>query len=348
MHLIFVAHVRGSAIRIGPDQFPELHARIHEIARRIGMKKVPDAYLMQGDGGLNAFATRFARSHMIILLSDLLEACGDNEAARDMIIGHELGHIHAGHLRWRWLTLPASIVPFLGSALSRAREYTCDRYGVLAAGNQDGALLGLTILAAGAKHARAVNRASFVAQRSDLNTGWMRIGEWLSSHPPLSRRIVALDPRFGRVSDGSGAGTARALGILGAASVAMLVLVAVGISKLPSLLEGLDADGAVAEHGDGYTPPEFELALAQLDEAFARVSMFIAEELRQGRPFPADMRELEARWRESYPDEELPRDPFDGYHVGYNRTPDGYLLWSVGADQQPYTHDDIVYRFDGS
>ena len=26
-HLTFVAHLRGSAIRLGPDQFPELHAR---------------------------------------------------------------------------------------------------------------------------------------------------------------------------------------------------------------------------------------------------------------------------------------------------------------------------------
>lgn len=74
IQLSFVAHVRGDSVRIGPDQFPELHQRINEIAMKIGMKKLPAAYLMQGGGALNAFALRFARSHMIVLLSDLLEA----------------------------------------------------------------------------------------------------------------------------------------------------------------------------------------------------------------------------------------------------------------------------------
>jgi hypothetical protein len=45
--------------------------------------------------------------------------------------------------------MPAMFIPFVGGALSRARDYTCDRYGRAAAGDEEGALLGLTILAAG-------------------------------------------------------------------------------------------------------------------------------------------------------------------------------------------------------
>lgn len=118
MHLVFIAHVRGSGVRLGVDQFPELHARVDQLATRMGMKKMPDAYLMQVGGSLNAFATRFLGTNLIVLFSDLLEACGDDEAARDMIIAHELGHVHAGHLRWHWFLLPSKLVPFLGSALS--------------------------------------------------------------------------------------------------------------------------------------------------------------------------------------------------------------------------------------
>src|SRR5262249_50813733 len=150
----------------------------------------------QHDGALNAFAMRFLRAHMIVLFSDLLEACGENTAARDMIIGHELGHIRAGHLRGRWLLMPASFVPFLGSALSRAREYTCDRYGSAAAGDPDGALLGLTILSAGGRYGPLVTRAALVEQRRDLASAWMHLGEWLGSHPPLSRRLCALAPEL--------------------------------------------------------------------------------------------------------------------------------------------------------
>jgi Zn-dependent protease with chaperone function len=111
MNIAFVTSIRGSAVRLGPEQFPELYARVEELARRFGIRRMPGVYLMQQDGALNAFAMRFLRSHMVVLLSDLLEACGDNQAARDMIIGHELGHIRAGHLRARWLLMPASFVP---------------------------------------------------------------------------------------------------------------------------------------------------------------------------------------------------------------------------------------------
>ena len=83
---------------------------------------MPEVYLMQQDGAINAFATRFLRSQIVVLLADLLDACGDNDRARDMIIGHELGHIRAGHTFGHWLMLPAAFIPFVGVALSRARD----------------------------------------------------------------------------------------------------------------------------------------------------------------------------------------------------------------------------------
>ena len=37
-HVGFVAHLRGSAVRLGPEQMPELHARVEAIAARFGME----------------------------------------------------------------------------------------------------------------------------------------------------------------------------------------------------------------------------------------------------------------------------------------------------------------------
>lgn len=193
-HIGFIAYVRGSAVRIGPDQFPDLHARIEELSYRVGLENPPEAYLMQQGGALNALATKLFRTNFIILYSDLLEACGENQSARDMIIGHELGHIHAGHLNFMWFLIPGLFIPFIGTAYSRAREYTCDRYGAAVCGDKKGSLLGLTILAAGGKYAPSVNLQAFVKQQADLNTGLMTIGKWLSTHPPLSERIAALEP----------------------------------------------------------------------------------------------------------------------------------------------------------
>lgn len=193
-HAVFVAHIRGNGVRISPEQLPELYVAVRQLTEKFGLKKMPEVYLIQGDGILNAMATKFLRTKMLIIYSNLLEACDENTAARDMILAYELGHIIAGHVTLQWLLLPGMIVPFLGKALSRAREYTCDRYGLAGAGNKEDALLGLVILAAGKKYAPRVSTEVLVKQASSLNVGWMRIGEWLSTHPVLIRRIYSLDP----------------------------------------------------------------------------------------------------------------------------------------------------------
>jgi len=215
VHLGFIAHVRGSGVRVGPQQLPRLHASAERLAGEMGLARMPAVYVVQAGGTLNALATKFLGSHMVVLFAELLDACGDDEAARDMIIAHELGHIRAGHLSWRWLTAPAMLIPLLGQALSRAREYTCDRYGVQGAGSVEGGVRGLIILAAGPQQAKHVNRTAFVQQDSDLQTGWMTIGQWFATHPPLARRVAAIDPALGAAVPRSSRGLVRAFAILG-------------------------------------------------------------------------------------------------------------------------------------
>lgn len=210
-HLILIAHVRGSSIKLGPQQMPGLYNRVVDIAQRIGMKRVPDVYLQQSGGVLNAFATRFGRRRFVVLFSDLVKACGENLDALDFIIAHELGHIHRGHLNWRWLHLPAMFIPFLGTAYSRACEYTCDRYGFQAPSDPRRSLDGLCILAAGPQFVSFVNKQAFVAQRDDLNTAFMKLASWFSTHPPLARRVAALLPDLAPKASSSVSGTFLAL-----------------------------------------------------------------------------------------------------------------------------------------
>src|SRR5690349_1734693 len=47
VHLAFITHLRGSAVRLGPAQFPELHARVQELARAAGLPTAPEAYLLE-------------------------------------------------------------------------------------------------------------------------------------------------------------------------------------------------------------------------------------------------------------------------------------------------------------
>jgi Zn-dependent protease with chaperone function len=212
--LSLIAHLRGSSVKLGPDQLPGLYSRVVHIARRIGMDPIPDVYLRQSGGVLNAFATRFGQRRFVVLFSDLIRSCGNNLDALDFIIAHELGHIHRGHLNWRWLMAPGLLIPFLGTAYSRVCEYTCDRYGFLAASDPNRGLDGLCVLAAGSQFVSYVNKEAFVAQRDDLNTAFMTLGQWFATHPPLARRVAALAPSLNQSGGNGFSATAGALLIL--------------------------------------------------------------------------------------------------------------------------------------
>ena len=194
--IMLVVHLRGSSVKLGPKQLPGLYKRIVNLSDRVGMKKVPDAYLVQSGGVLNAFATRFGWRNFIVLYSDMVRACGDNMDALDFIIGHELGHLHRGHLRWRWLKAPALAIPFLGGAYYRACEYTCDRYGSKACNDPKHRLSGLCLLAGGPRYGAMINQQEFVAQTADMNTPVMKLGSWFGTHPPLVCRAAALEPEL--------------------------------------------------------------------------------------------------------------------------------------------------------
>lgn len=250
-HLVLIAHVRGSSIKLGPQQMPGLYNRVVDIAQRIGMKRVPDVYLHQSGGVLNAFATRLGRRRFVVLFSDLVKACGENLDALDFIIAHELGHIHRGHLNWRWLHFPAMFIPFLGTAYSRACEYTCDRYGFQAPSDPRRSLDGLCILAAGPQFVSFVNKQAFVAQRDDLNTAFMKLASWFSTHPPLARRVGALLPDLAPKAKSSMGATFFALLM---AVVLVAVPVGGGIWVFAKAIEDARQNIAAQVNGGSFRP----------------------------------------------------------------------------------------------
>lgn len=324
LHLGFIAHLRGSGIRVTAEQLPEIHAAMVRLSARFGMQNVPETYVIHGGGALNALATRFAGREIVVLFSELLEACDGNDAARDMIIAHELGHLHRGHLRWQFLLAPALMVPFLGSALSRAREYTCDRYGLAGAGDRDSALFGLTVLAAGGRFARRVDRRAFVSQQANLETGLMTLGQWFSTHPPLVKRLAQIDPSL-MTGVPNHAGALRAVAIVGAVLVPMLMT---GVASVV-LMRGAALRGSANSHL-GYAPPPREVAERLVRDDFARIAAFIEAEVAAGRALPWDADELYARWRAAHPGEPELLDPYDGMWYGYEQKGEHFRIWSTG------------------
>jgi Zn-dependent protease with chaperone function len=184
----FVARLRKNAVKIGEQQFGDVLGTIKSIAADMGMKEVPDVYLLQEGGALNAFATKFLSRDFVAIYSDIFElAYSKGEDALRFVIAHELGHIHRRHLRGRWKILPGFIIPFLAPAYSRGCEYTCDRYGKAygkPSGNQ-----GLLLLAAGKELYNKVNEAEVVKQAEEEKGFFMWLAEITASHPGLARRI---------------------------------------------------------------------------------------------------------------------------------------------------------------
>jgi Zn-dependent protease with chaperone function len=338
MHVAFAAHLRGSSIRIGPEQFPELHARITRIASRFGIKRVPDAYLMQSGGVLNALAMKLFRSHFIVIYSQLLEACGDDDHAADFIIAHELGHVKAGHLSFQWLLI-GRVFPFIGTAYSRAREYTADRYGTAIAEDKSGAVRGLTILAAGPAHAKHVNLTALMRQRGDMNSILMTLGRWMATHPPIVDRIAAAD----RALAGERV-VAPAPAVLGATALIALVFMVplAGGGYLMKVF--MDKAKEAAAHPNPPQPavraPQqthvadvpAAVAIAQRDmQQLAAVANHYRDQT--GR-YPEDTESLYAIWRLEHPRDPELRDPFDGERYAYLSGDGTYDIWSAGDERK--------------
>lgn len=188
-----MAHVRGNGIKVGPDQLPEVYESARRAAAAMGLAEVPDVYVIQAGGILNAFATKFAFRKYVVMYSDLVDACGDNTAELDMIMAHEIGHLALKHITWMWILFPTMLIPFLSQGYSRACEYSADRCGWAGCGNDEAAARGLLILAAGGKYARMASLEAFIRQRQEVSGFWQTVVEWFSTHPWLTRRVEALN-----------------------------------------------------------------------------------------------------------------------------------------------------------
>jgi Zn-dependent protease with chaperone function len=188
---------RVNGVRMSPTQFPDGYRLVVEAAERFDMAKVPDAYVVLGNGQINAFASGHGLRRFVVVYSDLFEIGG---AARDpdalaFVIGHEVGHIAAGHTSyWRQLGMfAAPFLPFLGQALYRAQEYTADNHGFC--NRPHGSPGAMATLAAGKYLNRVVGFDEFADRAWDERGFFVWLVNGLATHPVLTWRANALRDR---------------------------------------------------------------------------------------------------------------------------------------------------------
>jgi Zn-dependent protease with chaperone function len=192
-HVVLIGHLRGNAIEITKDQLPEVYKILENQSQILKLSDTPTMYLLQGDGVLNAFATKFLGTNYVIIYSDVLEiAWTEGVEAVEFIIAHELGHIQRNHMSLlkKLLLLPSLFVPFLRSAYARACEYTCDNIGFSL--SPEGARKGLLILASGKSLYKKVNLGAYVRNANNVSGFASWLAEICSTHPHLTKRLENL------------------------------------------------------------------------------------------------------------------------------------------------------------
>ncbi|MGV8078390.1 MAG: M48 family metallopeptidase [Methanosarcina sp.] len=205
--IVFLSLVSGqtyggmmaNAIKLSEKQLPELYEIIKRLSRELNLDSVPDAFLIQEGGLINAFATRlYFRRNYVVFYADVVEVAyreGDFESL-EFIIAHELAHIKAGHvtLLYNLSIFPIAFVPILKNllwtSLSRAREYTSDRIAIKIAplGKR-----GLIVLSAGEHLYKDVNYEEYLETARTPEGFWIWSTNLLSTHPALIRRVKAVN-----------------------------------------------------------------------------------------------------------------------------------------------------------
>ena len=188
-HGLLVARLRSESVLITPQQYPDLHASFVEVCQRLGLEKVPELYLLQSGGVLNAFATRHAGRDFVVLYSSFVETLGATSPMIKFLMGHEIGHLRRKHLTKKVFLTPGMILPLIGEAYHRACEATCDRFGAYAANDLNASMLALTVLASG-REASNVNTTYFADQYFTTRGFFVSWHELIVNYPTLSQRVA--------------------------------------------------------------------------------------------------------------------------------------------------------------
>ncbi len=197
----------SSNVRLSRKQVPSIYKIFEEVGATLDLDPLPPLYL-QHNVNVNAY-TAGVEEPFIVVTSGLVEGFSDDEIA--CVIGHEMGHILAGHVLYKMVAGSLGAILSAMSAgnpvgplirmtvfaslmyWSRCAELTADRAGLLAV--QDPEVVMRTEMKLGAgpgtRIAKELNLEAFMEQAREFEYGdigkmdgiWRAVVEFDRSHP---------------------------------------------------------------------------------------------------------------------------------------------------------------------
>jgi Zn-dependent protease with chaperone function/Tfp pilus assembly major pilin PilA len=185
----FISHIKGTGVKVSSDQYPDIFAQLEKSSQKVELTPVPDCYVLRMNS-FNALATRFLGRSFVVLFAEVVDTLRDHPEALAFYLGHELGHLKRKHLQWHPFLMPASLLPLLGAAYHRAREYTCDRHGLACSPDLQAAQRGLIAIATGRSRLQATNVLAYAGQTAASSSFWMSFHEIIGDYPWLTKRVA--------------------------------------------------------------------------------------------------------------------------------------------------------------
>lgn len=143
-----MVHHRLRAAEITAEQFPDLHSMLLRACATAGLHTPPSAFISL-EVPVEPCRTDHAKRNDLLIGTDFYAGCRENDqpAAMEFMVAHELGHHLARHGSFGRQLLSALITPIpgIGRLLTRAQEYTADRFAHLHCPQGGPAALALTM-----------------------------------------------------------------------------------------------------------------------------------------------------------------------------------------------------------
>lgn len=197
---IFEARLKGCAIAVNKDSFPEVHEALNRVRSRLSYDKPVTMYVVQ-DSDVNATLLRLFGKRLLWINSGLLEAMSGDNGRRELefIIGRFIGALKAKHLRFHEFMVIIDAFERLWFAnlfilpYTRATVLSGDRLGLAACGNFDATMRAMNKLMIGKDLADRLNVDAVARQGKDFQKSIFRILSIIvSPHPHMTDRYLNL------------------------------------------------------------------------------------------------------------------------------------------------------------